>query len=845
MISDIGGYAYCEEKRLLLLVSLSLILSILNSFSSFLLYPFNRRIGKLVYYIGAFIDRTPVNEVILDRFSSGDATRWVCRAERYFHFLGFSEEHWLPLPYFYLEGAALIWFDWLYRNKQFYDWNHFKEKLQLHFRTQTFTSPVHIAEPQVCPVPVPAMSIVPILYAFASDLDVGHSEAYQMFDENPQGEWPHSQTVSSSDAKESLNECVRHDEDGEVKVSATSIIAESVFNTGNDHKTYDVHSNAPFIAPPIVVDVLANQSAGLHFQLTQVLGGTTRWAEIDFSVPIQPTESADKEASDHMIDSTSARNERHDFIAPGANFFITIRATAKDLCEWDPGISFKSKSLTGYTVNGEPLLLMGSTGMFFFFAYASSMTQVWDPGKQRLHNLYWTCYFTRPTTDFIADALVFSPHLGVVPDATGKIHKEGTAQAFQGVLVGQTGVNLRAQVTFAVIVIFDPGGGPLDAPILEYRDGVLEEILKAKANLSINNVPLSVDNVDFQATIHYLTKSEYGLSLYGFYFLVESRCAVSIRVNGAFLFESHFADSHKFTGAPGDMLRNMKGECNIDSTACVGILEPLELQLEVKGVFESIVEHFSTLSRKSNRQLITIDLRVVIRENKGCQGNCASRSKSCNGSQDTTMYFRCIGFTNDTSALIVLKAKWDTEQSAYDSAKSLWPSLSKIIIPSIEISEALPFVALLVMLVAQLALVMEGVLVFISTCDRDELATATYIPRFVLVIDVASMTIITRTIVATYGNANFVFECKSTCQLVAFTHVIVYIATFSLLLFFVEGFLDSNLEDKVLIEDGSIVMNQPQPSKDSNKDVTKITVGLRRAIGPRTSNWVRFIWNPG
>ncbi|OIS96017.1 hypothetical protein A4A49_04114 [Nicotiana attenuata] len=834
-----------------------------------------------------------------------------------------------------------------------------------------------MAEPQVCPVPVPAMSIVPISYAFASDLDIGHSEAYQMFDENPHGEWPHSQTVSSSDAKESLNECVRHDKDGEVKVSATSIIVESVFNTGNDHKAYDVHSNAPFIGPPIVVDVVADQSAGLHFQLAQVLGGTTRCAEIDFSVPIQPTESADKEgewlenianivfdkslelnetkqqchfanmalietatyvsseilsahfdeptgnegvalllihtqelamnlthvlqicnwfdtgqhasnevvltlliakrrkschlysahrkgardngllicsyvdscfaaglvlracfnmvelcvslllrqvqligypsgfqaldvaaassrcksvswrvalvnslqlrhfpikfnghkgfiishllllrlASDNVIDSTSARNERHDFIAPGANFFITIRATVEDLCEWDPGISFKSKSLTG------------------------------------------------------------------------------TAQAFQGVLVGQTGVNLRAQVTFAVIVIFDPGGGPLDAPILEYSDGVLEAILKAIANLSINNVPLSVDNVDFQATIHYLTKSEYGLSLYGVYFLVESRC--EIRVNGAFLFESHSADSHKFTGVPGDLLRNMKWDCNIDSTACVGILEPLELQLEVKGVFESIVEHFSTLNRKSNRQLITIDLRVVIRDNKGCQGNFASRSMSCYGPQDTAMYFRCIGFTKDTSALIMLKAKWDTEQSAYDSAKSLWPSLSKIIIPSIEISEALPFVALLVMLVAQPALVMEGVLVFISTCDRDELATATYIPRFVLVIDVASMTIITRTIVATYGNASFVFECKSTCQLVAFTHVDVYIATFSLLLFFVEGFVDSNLEDKVLIEDGGIVMNQPQPSKDSNKDVTKIVVGLRRAIGPRTSNWARFIWDPG
>ncbi|XP_016442604.1 protein MANNAN SYNTHESIS-RELATED 2-like [Nicotiana tabacum] len=231
----------------------------------------------------------------------------------------------------------------------------------------------------------------------------------------------------------------------------------------------------------------------------------------------------------------------------------------------------------------------------------------------------------------------------------------------------------------------------------------------------------------------------------------------------------------------------MKGNSNIDFTACVGILETLKLQLEVKGVVESIVEHFSTFSMKSNRQLITIDLSIVILENKGCQGNCASRSKSCYGPQDTAMYFRYISFTKDTSALIMLKAMRDSEQSAYDSAKSLWPSLSKIVIPSLEISEALPFVALLEVLAAQLALVVEGVLVFLSTCDRDELATATYIPRFVLVIDAASVNIITSTIVAsTYGTASFIYICKSSCQLVAFTPVDVYIATISLLLFFIE-----------------------------------------------------------
>ncbi|KAH0688919.1 hypothetical protein KY289_016277 [Solanum tuberosum] len=43
--------------------------------------------------------------------------------------------------------------------------------------------------------------------------------------------------------------------------------------------------------------------------------------------------------------------------------------------------------------------------------------------------------------------------------------------------------------------------------------------------------------------------------------------------------------------------------------------------------------------------------------------------------------------------------------------------------------------------------------------------------------------------------------------------------------------LDSNLEDKVLIEDESIVMNQPRP--DRNFDVTKSVIGTKR-----------YIWDP-
>lgn len=51
--------------------------------------------------------------------------------------------------------------------------------------------------------------------------------------------------------------------------------------------------------------------------------------------------------------------------------------------------------------------------------------------------------------------------------------------------------------------------------------------------------------------------------------------------------------------------------------------------------------------------------------------------------------------------------------------------------------------------------------------------------------------------------------------------------------------LDSNLEDMVLIEDGSIVMNQLWPN------VSQVAIGLRRAFGPRTCNRARLICYPG
>ncbi|WMV42583.1 hypothetical protein MTR67_035968 [Solanum verrucosum] len=104
--------------------------------------------------------------VLLDRFSGGNPEEWIFRAEWCFTYLGFSEKDCLPLPSVYFDGEALIWYDGLFRTKQFYDWNHFKVKLLLRFRQWSFLSSIesvtyfdsinvaHVAPPEVLHVAI-------------------------------------------------------------------------------------------------------------------------------------------------------------------------------------------------------------------------------------------------------------------------------------------------------------------------------------------------------------------------------------------------------------------------------------------------------------------------------------------------------------------------------------------------------------------------------------------------------------------------------------------------------------------------------------------------------------------
>ncbi|XP_055814639.1 uncharacterized protein LOC129884347 [Solanum dulcamara] len=78
--------------------------------------------------------------VELGRFCGENPEAWIFQAERYFDFYGIAETHKLTLASFYLDGEALEWYRWLFRNKQLVGWDHFAEKARIFFKKKGLES---------------------------------------------------------------------------------------------------------------------------------------------------------------------------------------------------------------------------------------------------------------------------------------------------------------------------------------------------------------------------------------------------------------------------------------------------------------------------------------------------------------------------------------------------------------------------------------------------------------------------------------------------------------------------------------------------------------------------------
>ncbi|KAH0713005.1 hypothetical protein KY289_008964 [Solanum tuberosum] len=387
--------------------------------------------------------------VVLDRFNgNADPEDWISRAERYFNFLGFSEEHWLPLPSLYLDGEALEWFRWMFRNKQFFDWNHFKEKLALRFPKRTYAKS-SVADAQISNIlallqkietkwSMPSKQVIvedvsicaatvfhkeissPLVIENSSPVDnedhpntvdnMFDKMSTRVFTKEVEGTFSTSRFEADLDdimSPKVFEECFpsfcpmvvsevhpetpnkmieeaalspKHSEaqlfDGcsSKEMSKRYVIVNSLDRGSNKPKikseTFDDMYLGEFFLEPATIENLYHEK--------QIL-------DIEYSVP-QSTMSLE-ELMLFVEHGKFTREFNTNNILCQFSFnradTVVVLGTATNICVWDPGISFKSTVLIGYTVNMTPLLLLSSTGAVGFIAYANSMTQVWDPRQQR------------------------------------------------------------------------------------------------------------------------------------------------------------------------------------------------------------------------------------------------------------------------------------------------------------------------------------------------------------------------------------------------------------------------------------------------------------------------------
>ncbi|XP_019240631.1 PREDICTED: uncharacterized protein LOC109220626 [Nicotiana attenuata] len=82
---------------------------------------------------GATTLRHKPTSVEFGRFCGENPEAWLFQAERYFAHYGIADDEKLTIASFYLDGDALEWYRWLYRNKQLAGWEHFAEKVRIRF----------------------------------------------------------------------------------------------------------------------------------------------------------------------------------------------------------------------------------------------------------------------------------------------------------------------------------------------------------------------------------------------------------------------------------------------------------------------------------------------------------------------------------------------------------------------------------------------------------------------------------------------------------------------------------------------------------------------------------------
>ncbi|XP_040868642.1 uncharacterized protein [Glycine max] len=75
------------------------------------------------------------------RFDGMDPTGWIFKISQFFEYHATPEHERLTIASFYMEGKALAWFQWMYRNGQLTSWPAFLHALHTRFSSSTYKDP--------------------------------------------------------------------------------------------------------------------------------------------------------------------------------------------------------------------------------------------------------------------------------------------------------------------------------------------------------------------------------------------------------------------------------------------------------------------------------------------------------------------------------------------------------------------------------------------------------------------------------------------------------------------------------------------------------------------------------
>ncbi|KAH0686320.1 hypothetical protein KY284_016873 [Solanum tuberosum] len=88
----------------------------------------------------SFEPQNTVTNAKIWQFRGKNPEAWIVQAEHYFDFHKIEEDQKLNVASFYLDGEALKWYQWLFRNNQLIDWSHFADKVRIRFKQKGFES---------------------------------------------------------------------------------------------------------------------------------------------------------------------------------------------------------------------------------------------------------------------------------------------------------------------------------------------------------------------------------------------------------------------------------------------------------------------------------------------------------------------------------------------------------------------------------------------------------------------------------------------------------------------------------------------------------------------------------